>query len=513
MKVATAQQMRNIDDRAIRGLGIPGIALMERAGCEALDVLCRYYGPIHGKRMVFLCGGGNNGGDGFVMARCASSRGARVEVLLLTSTDQVRGDAGINLEILRKMGRDIRVVQGEHAIEILRERLAGADLIVDALLGSGMSGEIRGLYREGIEAANSAEGRVVSVDNPSGVDMDTGAIMGIAVRADLTVTFGLPKRGHFLYPGKECCGSLEVVDIGFPPEVIEEEGIQLETLDGDRAREMLPYRRDDAHKGDFGHLLVLAGSVGYTGAAALCAASAYRVGAGLVTLGIPRSLNAILEVKVTEVITRPLPETEEGSLSLRSLDAALELSSRMDAVVLGPGLSTVAETQEFARQFLVRCDRPVVLDADGVNALKDRVDIFQHRSAPTILTPHPGELGRLVGLSGREVNQRRIDLCTEMAGKWGLILLLKGAPTVLSDAGGNAFINTSGNSGLATGGTGDVLSGAVGGFLVQGLEPFRAALCGAFFHGLAGDLVSREKGRRGMIAGDVMEALPRALLL
>ncbi len=511
MKVATAQQMRNIDERAIRQIGIPGIALMEKAGSGAVDAISRRFGPIRGVRVVILCGSGNNGGDGFVVARYAVNRGADVEIFLLTKEDQVKGDARTNLDVLKSLGREINEIQDNSGVKKLRERVSRAGLIVDALLGSGLSGEVRGFYRDGITEINASKAGVVSIDNPSGVDMDTGEVLGTAVRADMTVTFGLPKRGHFLYPGREYCGNLEVIDIGFPPEVIDEEGIVLETLTNDQVKPMLPPRKGDAHKGDFGHLLVLAGSVGYTGAAALSAQAALRVGAGLVTLGIPESMNPIMEIKLTEVITRPLPEGGQGALSLEARERILDLATGMSAVVIGPGLSTEKETQELVRDLLVQCDQPVVVDADGINSLVDYSEVLEKRRARTILTPHPGELGRLIGLTGREINSRRVDICEEFAGKWEVVLVLKGAPTIISDGGRKTFINTTGNSGLATGGTGDVLSGAVGGFLAQGLDPFHAALCGTYYHGLAGDIAGRQIGRRGMIAGDVMELLPEAL--
>jgi NAD(P)H-hydrate epimerase len=508
MKVAIAQQMRNIDERAIRTIGIPGIALMEKAGSGVVEAACDYFGPFQGRKVVVLCGGGNNGGDGFVIARYAVNHGAEVEVLLLTQKEKIEGDARTNLDVLTKLGRSVKQVKGKADI---RKALSGAYLIVDALLGSGLTGEVKGLYREAINEANDAGGIVVSVDNPSGIAMDTGAVLGSAVMADLTVTLGLPKRGHFLYPGREYCGELEVVDIGLPPEVIEDEGILVETLEEEDAERFLPDRKGESHKGDFGHLLVLAGSIGYTGAASLSAMSALKVGTGLVTLGIPRSLNLIMERKLTEVITRPLPETGTGSFSMEALDPMLELACGKDAVALGPGLSMGEETGELVRQFLTRCDRTVVLDADGINALIGYEDFLGKRKGPTVMTPHPGELGRLIGMSGREINDNRIEICVEFARKWNVVLVLKGAPTIVSDRGEISYINTTGNSGLATGGTGDVLTGAIGGFAAQGIDPFHAALCGTYYHGLAGDIAADLIGGRGMIAGDVMELLPEAL--
>jgi NAD(P)H-hydrate epimerase len=503
--------MRSIDERAILELGIPGIALMEKAGSGTVERIDRSFGPIRGKRMVILCGGGNNGGDGFVAARYAANRGARVEVLLLAKPESVKGDARTALDVLDRLGRGPRAIEGEDAGGRIRDALADADLIVDALLGSGLTGEVRGVYRDAIDAINDARGRVTAVDNPSGIDMDSGAVQGTAVRADLTVTFGLPKRGHYLYPGRAYCGSLAVVDIGFPAEAIAAESIALEGVDFDTARALLPDRPGDAHKGDFGRVLVLAGSVGYSGAAALSALAALRAGAGLVTLGIPAGLNGLMEGKVTEVITRPLPETRSGALSRKALDPALELAAGMDAVVAGPGLSMDPETGEFVREFFQRCEAPLVLDADGVNAFVGRDDLLAKRTGETVMTPHPGELGRLTGMSAGEVNGRRIDLCVELAGRWGLVLVLKGAPTVTSDPAGACFLNLSGNSGLASGGTGDVLTGAIGGLLGQGASPLHAAVCGVYFHGHAGDRAAREVGGRGMIAGDVLDRLPAAL--
>ena len=512
MKVTTVQQMRDMDRRAIEEIGIPGMALMEKAGSGAMDAACRHYGTLRGRRVVILCGGGNNGGDGLVAARYAVNQGAEVEVLLLTRKEKIRGDARINLEILEKLGHDLIEIRGDTAEEEIKEKLAGADLIVDALLGSGLTGEVEGLYRVAVGGINKAGGKVIAIDGPSGIDMDTGARLGTAVRADLTVTFGLPKRGHFLYPGKACCGDLEVIDIGFPIRMIEETQITTETLEHDMVTRMLPPRGEDSHKGDFGHLLVLAGSVGYSGAAALAAGSALRVGAGLVTLAIPERLNPTMEAKLTEVITRPLPETKEGSLSREAVDPAAELAAGMDAAVLGPGLGSHPETVEFVREFILRCDIPLLLDADGINALADRTDLLNERSIGTIMTPHPGEFGRLLSITGSEVNSRRLELCEEYAARWGVVLVLKGAPTIISEAENGSRINTTGNAGLATGGTGGVLSGAIGGFLAQGLDPFHAALCGTHYHGLAGDMACGETGQRGMIAGDVMELLPESLL-
>lgn len=504
MKIVTAEEMRRIDEAAINDYGIPGMVLMENAGLRVLEAV----GELAGNeaRIVVMCGRGNNGGDGLVVARHLYNRGARVTVVLLAAATDLRGDAQANLTIAQRLG--VPIIESPPT-RVLNRLAEDADLIVDGILGTGARGAIRGLSLAAIRAIRRCKGRVVAIDIPSGVSGDDGSVLGEAVRADVTVTFALPKIGLYTYPGRAYCGNIQVADIGIPRALLEDDRVKTNLTTSAEVRAMLPPREPAAHKGDCGRVVILGGSVGLTGAPVLAAQGALRAGAGLVTVGCTIGLNPVLEVKLTEAMTRPLPETVSGTLGLEAVDSAVALAQSSDAVVIGPGLGREKETQEFARQVIRRCTKPLVIDADALFALGGMPKHL--RQPPTILTPHPGEMARLCDSSVSEVQRDRLGCARYIAEATGAVVVLKGAGTVIASPNGEAWINPTGSVALATGGTGDVLSGIIGAFLAAGAAPLHAAVAGVYYHGAAGDLVASRISERGVVAGDIAQALPEVL--
>jgi NAD(P)H-hydrate epimerase len=509
--VVTAQQMQELDRLTSARYGIPSLLLMEHAGTEAVREMAAAFPDLARSRLVVLCGRGNNGGDGFVIARHLLDDGAQVETYLLASRDEVKGDARTNLEILEKLGAGPREIRDPAQLSALGERLATADVLVDALLGTGTRGPAQGLLAQAIELLNAAGRPVVAVDIPSGLAADLAEVPGPAVRARLTVTFALPKRCLLLYPAAACAGSVRIVDIGIPSRLRRDAGLRLHLLEAQDAAAAFPVRDPAAHKGTFGHVLVIAGSMGKTGAATLCGLAAQRVGAGLVTVAVPRSLNDILEVKLTEVMTVPVPETEERTVALEALEPLRRLVEGKSAVALGPGLGTHPSTRQCVREFLATCQVPVVLDADGLNALAGEPDFLRRVAGPLVLTPHPGELSRLLGVPREEILGDRVTVAQDLATRLRVTLVLKLARTIVADATGGATINPTGNPGMASGGTGDVLTGLIAGLLGQGREPTLAARAGVYLHGLAGDLAARALGEEPLLASDLLERVPEAI--
>ena len=503
MKIATRNIIRDIDKKSIEKYGIPGLVLMENAGRATADVIIAEY-PYTQAAAVFA-GGGNNAGDGFVIARQLISEGVQVTTYVAADPRKYKGDALTNYRALKKSGGEIVELKGN-----LR-KYRTADIIVDALLGTGLEREVSGFYKKVIGFINSQPAPVISVDMPSGLDADTGQSLGAAVEADITVTYALPKVGTCVYPGVDYAGDVFLANIT-TPEVLEE-NIPLELLSPYDVVDIIPPRHEDTNKGTYGHLLILAGSPGKSGAATLASEGALRVGTGLVTVGVPSSLNPIMEQKTTEVMTEPLPETDLKTFGKLSVQRALELASekRISALALGPGMSTTEEAGEFLFEIIKRTDKPMVIDADALTLISHYPEILKKAKVPIILTPHPGEMSRLTGLSIREIQGDRVGTALEFTRRYGVYLILKGARSVISTPGGQVSINTTGNPGMASGGTGDVLTGVVGGLLAQRLEPADACRLGAFVHGFAGDLVAEEIGEAGLTAGDLADALPEAL--
>lgn len=512
MRVVTAETMRRLDRKTIEEAGIPGMVLMENAGRGAAGEILRSYSPIPGrKKVAIVAGRGNNGGDGFVIARYLINRGLAVTVFLLALPEEVKGDAETNLSILLRMQADVRAISGEDAWKAARPEFSACGLIVDAIFGTGLSSDVRGLQREVINDMNRSGVPVVSVDLPSGLHADTGEVLGTCVKADCTITFALPKAGLFIYPGADYAGRVKVVDISIPAALIEEEGITDRLLTFDHVCRMFRPRSPSAHKGDGGHVLVVAGSRGKTGAAALCSRGAAGAGAGLVTLAIPESLNSIMEVKLTEVMTEPIPEDDEGGPGSGSLDAVLQLMAGKKALALGPGLSTGEEARRLVHGLVEQSAIPMVIDADGLNVLSGNLEVLGRAKAPVVVTPHPGEMARLAGSGTREVQKDRPGTAREFAKRHGCCLVLKGARSLVATPDGSVAINLTGNAGMASGGMGDVLTGMIAGCMAQGYDAAVSARLAVFCHGLAGDLLSRERGPLGFMAGDLLRVLPRVL--
>lgn len=512
MRVLLPQEMGKVDRAAIELEKIPGLELMERAGEAVARAARDMLASVSGRRVAVLCGKGNNGGDGLVAARrLAGAFTAVVYILGAGGPDDLSPDSKANLDRLYGSPVTVKWLAGEDADELARE-LPGFDLLVDALFGTGLSGAPSGAHAAAIDAMNESGRPVLSVDIPSGVSGATGAVAGPAVAADRTVTFAAPKVGLVQYPGAGLVGRMEVADIGIPERLIEDIAESRIFLTGeDDAESLLPVRAPDAYKGSCGSVLVVGGSVGLTGAPAMTARAALRSGAGLVTLALPEGLNDIMEVKLTEVMTIPLPQTAGRSLAASSAHRVLELYGAYDAVALGPGAGTDPGTIDALRRLAGGIDAPLVLDADGLNAIAGETAILEGRSYPAVLTPHPGEMARLLERDKSSIQADRTGAAAEAASAWNAVVVLKGAGTVIAEPGGDVFINPTGNAGMATAGMGDALTGVIASFMAQGLAPFEAAVAGVYYHGHAGDLAAQMEGMVGLTAGDVIRHLPLAL--
>lgn len=503
--------MRDLDGRAGTECGIPSLLLMENAGAETVRELLSAFPEAARSRVLVLCGRGNNGGDGFVIARRLLGRGVSVRTMLLARAEEIRGDARANLDILRKLGAEPVVVGADGGPAAVREAIGSAELVVDALLGTGAQGPARDLMAETIDCLNRSGRPVVSVDIPSGLGADQAEPPGPAVRAALTVTFALPKRSLVLFPAATHAGAVRVVDIGIPRHLWADAPMGVGLLEDADVAPAFPLRRAAAHKGTFGHVLVIAGSAGKTGAAALAALGALRVGAGLVTLAVPASLHDILEAKLTETMTVAVPETEARTIAREAVHALLDLAQGKDAVAIGPGLGTHPSTQALVRELAARLPMPLVVDADGINALAGADDCLRRAAGPRVLTPHPGECSRLVGLPADTVLRDRIGLVQTTAADLRATLVLKMARTLVGHPTGGVAIVPTGNPGMATGGTGDILTGLIAGMIARGTDPLLAARAGAYVHGLAGDAAAEQLGQEAMIAGDLLERIPEAI--
>ena len=503
MFVLTAAEMRAADAAAVAA-GAMVLDLMERAGAGAVTAIERHFGTQRGYRVHIVCGRGNNGGDGFVVARRLAERGAHVEVRLLAEASELAGAAKVHFDRLAATG----------ATMVARAPLREPDLVVDAVLGTGARGAVPDAWATALaEATASPVTRVVALDLPTGLDADRGRPLtegGYVLRADLTVTFAHLKPVHVLYPGRALCGAIEVVDIGVEPDPASQ---PLELVTEQLAAGLIPRRRPEAHKGEAGRVLVVGGSAGMTGAIVLASMSALRVGAGLVTAAVPESVNDAIESAMIEAMTWPLPESPERSLAGSAAPMIIARAREAKVVALGPGLSRAPESQELAWRVVADSPVPVVLDADGLNAFAGRAErlFAARRRAPLVLTPHLGELARLTGFTPSALEDTRLDMTRRYAEEWGAVLVMKGAPTVVASPTGEASVNPTGNPGMATAGMGDVLTGVIAGFIAQGLAPYDAARLGVYVHGLAADLAHARVGTLGLVAGDVTATLPQAM--
>lgn len=500
--------MREIDRRAIEELGVPSADLMERAGSGAAEVILES-GLDQGARIAILCGNGNNGGDGFVAARHLKTWGADVICWVIGERDELSADTLRNLIQAEDAGVRVRPYRPRESDESLRADLDEAVLTIDALLGTGTRGRLREPIRRIARLTNATAKRVVALDLPSGLDADNGSADVDTIRASLTITFGFPKRGMYVLPGREACGDVVVIDLGYPDDTI---GLSTGVLLWNEVANLLPPRNPRGHKGSFGAVVVIAGSPGMSGAACLASEAVLRSGAGLVRLLVPRGIAPVCATKLNEVMVYGLPESPEGTFSPDSLASAAPFLAEADAILLGPGLSGEEPVRAFVRALLEANEKPLVLDADGLNAIADPKRATTKRLArnATILTPHPGELARLLGKTVEELIKDHVGAARSAASALGAEVIFKGAPSVCASPSGATDLCSLGNDGMATAGSGDVLAGLLAGLLAQGFEPAVASRVGAMVHSRAGDIARAELSRRGMIAGDILRFIPYA---
>lgn len=516
MFLVTAGQMQEMDRETIESFGIPGLVLMENAGRGAVDFLTNHFKPTQKQKIAIFAGRGNNGGDGFVIARYLLEQQIPVRVFLLSSKEKVTGDARVNLDLFDTLCRkysigDLIEITSSESFNTYRSTLFHHDLFVDAILGTGLNSDVRGFFKDAIELINTFRKPVLSIDIPSGLNADTGHPMGIAVKADATVTFAFAKTGHILFPGNQYTGQLKVVDIGIPRFIVESKKPALSLTERQQVADLFSPRAFTGHKGSYGHLLVIAGSEGKTGAAVLCANTAARCGTGLVTLGVPESLNAGIEPMVIEPMTAALCEEKKGRVTDHCFDQIRALAEDKQALAIGPGIGTDKGTRDLVLKLIQNSTIPMVIDADGLNCLAGNLSVLKQAAAPVILTPHPGEMARLCGKTAAAIQADRIWFASDFAQKHNVFLILKGARTIISMPDGRSAINPTGNPGMASGGMGDVLTGLIAGFCAQGLSPEDAGIAGVYIHGLCADLLSEQIGSFGFLASDMVGTIPSAI--
>ena len=512
MRILNASQMREADRRTIEEIGIPSLVLMENAGRQVVAALEARFEDLEEQRVAVLAGRGNNGGDGFVVARTLLNRGIDVSVFVAGSLEEIKGDARVNLEVLGRLGLSVVEIGNEQQWELHSSEVSSCDIIVDAIFGTGLSTPIAGTLETIVADVNEMGIPVVSIDLPSGMSADTHQLIGPCVQASLTVTLAAPKLPLVVTPAASRAGELVIADIGIPGEVIEEvTGPRIAIITPEPLREHLRPRPAEAHKGDFGHVLVVAGSRGKSGAAHLAGMAALRSGAGLTTVATPASVLPIVASLAPEYMTEALNETPAGRLDASAVQQVLALQH--DVIAVGPGIGVDAGTREFMWTLLERAGVPVVVDADGLNAFDDEpARLFAREGQTIIVTPHPGEMARLLGTSAADVQADRLGMAVNFATTHHVYVVLKGSRTIIATPEGAVHINLTGNAGMATGGTGDVLTGAIAGWLAQLMDAELACRLGVYLHGLAGDLADADVGEVAMTAGDVLDHLGDAAL-
>jgi NAD(P)H-hydrate epimerase len=511
MKVLTSAQMKEIDRTAIKDLGIIGPILMENAGLQIAMEIMDCFPDINYEEIVIVAGKGNNGGDGFVVARHLYNQGCRPHVLLLAKVKELGGDAALNAGIAHGIGVKISETPTEKEWHVHKKALKKATIVLDAVFGTGLTKPARGFYAKVIEDINASEAYTIAVDIPSGLSSDSFQIIGPCVEADLTITLAAPKIAHVFPPAEEIVGELVVADISIPPEIFEDDRWKLELVEEEQ---IIPYfqpRHRDAHKGNYGHLFILSGSLGKTGASVLAGKAALKLGAGLVTIGTPQSCLPIVARAMVELMTEPLPETTKKTFSVDALERSLQLLQDKDALLLGPGISTHPSTTEFVKNLLPRIKVPMVLDADALNILAEEADLLKSLKKTAIVTPHPGEFARLLNLSTKEVVEKKLELAPQFAQEYHVHLVLKGYRTLVCTPDGKTYINPTGNPGMATAGSGDVLSGMIASMIIQENDPLLATLAAVFVHGLSGDIGAQRIGEKALTAGKLITYLPKAI--
>ena len=512
MRILNAAQMREADRATIHDVGIPSVVLMENAGRQVVAAVESLYPDLAERRIAIVCGTGNNGGDGFVVARTLQQRGFDVSVFVIGRHTEVKADARINLEILGRTGQTVVEVGDETAWELHGAEIAGHDLIIDALFGTGLSSPLTGFYETVVADINEAGVPIVSIDLPSGMSADTCDVIGDSIEATVTVTLAAPKLPLVLPPAEMKAGEVVIADIGIPSDVIDQlEGPRIDLLTRDQMRALIQPRAPDAHKGDFGRVLVVAGSVGKAGAAVLCAQGAIRAGAGLVTVAAPTSCQPTIAAHAAEYMTEGLDETADGTVHFSAAEAVLGIDA--DVIVAGPGLGRGEAVTTFVRELLDKSEGPLVLDADALNAFADEPALLVGREGrDLIITPHPGEMARLVGCTVEDLQADRIGIATDFAKRHRLYLVLKGYRTLVVTPDEKVFVNPTGCPGMATGGTGDVLAGMLGAWLAQLLDAEAACKLAVYLHGSAGELADADNGEVSMVAGDLVDHIGDAIL-
>jgi len=511
MFLVTSEEMQQIDRQTIESFGLPGRVLMENAGRGATQIFFDSFHDILNKKIGVVAGRGNNGGDGFVIARYLFQKQIKVTVYLLSEKNLVKGDAASNLDLLDVLGVEVIEMPDLDSFEKHKNSMLSKDIWIDAILGTGLKSDVKGYFKDVITFINSLKKSVFAVDMPSGLNSDTGQICGICMQADTTATFAFPKNGHFLYPGADYTGNLKVVDIGIPQYIVAQVEPLQYLLKAEWICSFFHKRPADIHKGDTGHLIAVAGSVGKTGAAVMTAISAMRAGAGLVTLAVPESINHVLETQVIEAMTHPLPETNGGMLDESSFDMIIDLLKGKKCLAIGPGLGTAPGTKMLVQKIVKESLLPVVIDADGINNIAGNTDILKNNAAPVILTPHPKEMSRLTNTTVSSIQKDRIKSARNFAVEYNVYVVLKGAGTVIAHPDGKVFINPTGNSGMASGGMGDVLTGIIAGFICQGYSPGLSANAGVYLHGAAADALAEEKMPFGYLATDLLKIIPEQI--
>jgi ADP-dependent NAD(P)H-hydrate dehydratase / NAD(P)H-hydrate epimerase len=510
MIVVTAEQMREIDRLTIEKYGTPSLTLMERGGAGVARAILQRFGDAVSKGVLILAGKGNNGGDGFVVGRLLRQQRISCEIALLAKRNEISIDAAHNLEAYLTAGGKVFDIDVDR-LALLNDSIAGKGLLVDAILGTGTKNEIRGLYADTIRAMNESGLPIVAIDIPSGLDTDKGTPLGMCIQAAMTVALAYPKLGQVIHPAVGYVGELVVVDIGIEPAAVTEVAPDAELLALEQVQSLVPVRKPDSHKGTYGHVVVIAGSRGKTGAAILASRACMRAGAGLTTLAAPRSLNDVFAGAMIEVMTEPLRDTVEEEIEPLTDDEWRRLLERKTVALFGPGIGVTDSTRNNLRWLLRHLSIPWVIDADGLNNLALDIDrLRQARTAP-ILTPHPGEMARLIGKDATSVNGDRVGVARAFATEHRCYVVLKGARTVLATPAGKIFINPTGNPGMASGGMGDVLAGILAALLAQGLSPEAAMKLAVYLHGFIADRIAAERGMLGMIASDIIDGLPAGL--
>ena len=512
MKVLNSEQMKGCDRAAIDDFGIPEIVLMENAGTQVVESMEEFFDAEQPELIAVLCGKGNNGGDGFVVARHLHNLGRVVRVYLFATAADLRGSVADNQRMASALGVDIIEVTNDEEWPEIAAQLVGFDCIVDALFGTGIQGPLRSPFADVVESVNDSGVPVVAVDLPSGLSADNGDIAGPSIAADLTVTFAAPKRCHVFPPASELCGELGIVDIGIPQTSIDAVEGAVELVTPEECAAALPWREPDSHKGTYGTVLILAGAPGTAGAAVLTALGALRGGAGLIKVAVPDSVYGIVASQLTEPLVLSFASGDSGGIAASCCAAIVELAGEADVVAIGPGIGTAPETVELVRRVVADIGVPTIIDADGLNAFAGGVvDELASTGPPRILTPHPGEVARLLEIFTADVQADRAAAAHELSRRSDATVVLKGYRSLVCTPAGELAVNPTGNPGMATGGSGDVLTGLIAALVGQGVAPAAAARTGAFLHGEAGDLAAVEVGETSLVASDIVEALPEAI--